>query len=186
LGFLWYYFLSEFKMAAAVAADKNVVGLLNGLARRQFFGESEITDSFLHGELFPDLSDEEFETMLGKYELLLRNIVASDMDYNQLEAFLTSQTKKREGTLKVDQAAAFMKFWKSQKNKIHDSLVQKASWNNKFKDVSWRIDLKTQARHIDQINTPVAIIEMQIENASTRHNDKNGEKVRFQKEMGKD
>ncbi|XP_031550135.1 COMM domain-containing protein 1-like [Actinia tenebrosa] len=163
-------------MAAAVSADKNVVGLLNGLAKRQFFGESEITDSFLKVELFPDLTDEEFEAMLGKYELLLRNIVASDMDFNQLEAFLTSQTKKREGALKLEQAAAFMKFWKSQKTKIHDSLVQKASWNNKLKDVSWRIDLKTQARSIEQINTPVAIVEMQVENAATRHNGKNGNK----------
>jgi len=152
---------------ASVSADKNVLGLLNGLARRQYFGETEITDTFLHGELFPDLSDEEFEATLKKYENIMRNIVASDMDFNQLEAFLQSQTKKREGALPLEQAAAFMKFWRSQKNKIHDSLVQKALWGNQLKDVSWRIDLKSQARRVEQINTPVAVVEMQIENKTT-------------------
>ena len=149
------------------AADKNVVGLLNGLARREYFGESEITDEFLHQELFSDLDKEQFDAMLKRYENLLRNIVSADMDFNQLEAFLTSQMRRKQGSLTQEQAAAFLKFWKSQKVKIHDVMVQKSSWNNKLKDVSWRIDLKSQGRHLQQINTPVAIVEMQLENRST-------------------
>ena len=155
------------------AADKNVVGLLNGIARREYFGESEITDDFLHHELFSDLSEEQFSAMLKKYENLMRNIVSADMDFNQLEAFLTSQMKRKQGALTQEQAAAFLKFWKSQKTKIHDALVQKSSWNNKLKDINWRIDLKSQARHLQQINTPVAIVEMQVEKRSTES------KVRF-------
>lgn len=157
-------FPSKSKMAAA---DKNVVGLLNGIARREYFGESEITDDFLHQELFSDLSEEQFDAMLKRYEALMRSIVSADMDFNQLEAFLTSQMKRKQGSLTQEQAAAFLKFWKSQKVKIHDVLVQKSSWNNKLKDVNWRIDLKSQARHLEQINTPVAIVEMQVEKRST-------------------
>ena len=149
------------------AADKNVVGLLNGLARREYFGESEITDEFLHQELFSDLEKEQFVAMLKRYENLMRNIVSADMDFNQLEAFLTSQMRRKQGSLTQEQAAAFLKFWKSQKVKIHDVMVQKSSWNNKLKDVSWRIDLKSQGRHLQQINMPVAIVEMQLENRST-------------------
>lgn len=155
------------------AADKNVVGLLNGLARREYFGEAEITDEFLHQELFSDLDKEQFDAMLKRYENLMRNIVSADMDFNQLEAFLTSQTRRKQGSLTQEQAAAFLKFWKSQKVKIHDVLVQKSSWNNKLKDVSWRIDLKSQGRHLQQINTPVAIVEMQLEKRSS------GSKVRY-------
>ena len=154
----------EPKMAAA---DKNVVGLLNGIARREYFGESDITDEFLHQELFPDLSAEQFDALLKRYETLTRNIVSADMDYNQLEAFLTSQMKRKQGSLTQEQAAAFLKFWKSQKVKIHDVLVQRSSWNNKLKDISWRIDLKSQGRHLEQINSPVAIVEMQIEKRGT-------------------
>ncbi|XP_015778782.1 PREDICTED: COMM domain-containing protein 1-like [Acropora digitifera] len=149
------------------AADKNVVGLLNGIARREYFGESDITDEFLHQELFPDLSAEQFDAILKRYETLTRNIVSADMDYNQLEAFLTSQMKRKQGSLTQEQAAAFLKFWKSQKVKIHDVLVQRSSWNNKLKDISWRIDLKSQGRHLEQINSPVAIVEMQIEKRGT-------------------
>ena len=149
------------------SADKNVVGLLNGLARREYFGESEITDDFLHQELFSDLPREQFNATLKRYELLMRNIVSADMDFNQLEAFLTSQTKRKEGALTQSQAAAFMKFWKSQKVKIHDVLVQRSSWNNRLKDTSWRIDLKSQGRYLQHINTPVAIVEMQLENRAT-------------------
>ena len=152
---------------ATATADKNVVGLLNGIARREYFGESEITDEFLHQELFPDLSEDQFDVMLKRYETLMRNIVSADMDFNQLEAFLTSQMKRKQGSLTQEQAAAFLKFWKSQKIKIHDILVQKSSWNNKLKDINWRIDLKSQARQLQQINTPVAIVEMQIEKRST-------------------
>jgi len=150
-------------------ADKNVVGLLNGLARREYFGETEITDEFLHQELFSDLDKEQFDAMLKRYENLMRNIVSGDMDFNQLEAFLTSQMRRKQGSLTQEQAAAFLKFWKSQKVKIHDVMVQKSSWNNKLKDVSWRIDLKSQGRHLQQINTPVAIVEMQLENRSTEN-----------------
>lgn len=155
------------------AADKNVVALLNGVARRDYFGESEITDKFLHQELFADLPEEQFQSMLKKYVTLMRNIVSADMDFNQLEAFLTSQMKRKQGALTQEQAAAFLKFWKSQKIKIHDVLVQKSSWNNKLKDINWRIDLKSQARHLQQINTPVAIVEMQVEKRPTEN------KVRF-------
>ena len=154
------------KMAAA---DKNVVALLNGIARRDYFGESEITNEFLHQELFADLEEEQFQSMLKKYETLMRNIVSADMDFNQLEAFLTSQMKRKQGALTQGQAAAFLKFWKSQKTKIHDVLVQKSSWNNKLKDINWRIDLKSQARHLQQINTPVAIVEMQVEKRTTEN-----------------
>lgn len=152
------------KMATA---DKNVVGLLNGLARRNFFSESDITDEFLHQELFPDLSQEQFAAMLKKFDSLMRNLVSADMDFNQLEALLTSQMKKKEGALTQEQAAAFMKFWKSQKSKIHDVVVQKCCWNNHLKGLGWRVDVKTQARSVQQLNTPVAIVEMQIESRNS-------------------
>jgi adenine deaminase len=146
------------------AADKNFVGLLNGLARRTYFAEEDITDDFLKQELYPDLSQEEFDALHKKCDALMKNIVAADMDFNQLEAFLTSQRKKRQGAITEGQSAAIVKFWKSQKSKIHDVLVDKSRWNNKLKDLSWRIDFKSQARHVSQLNTPVAIVEMKFQN----------------------
>ena len=42
-------------------------------------------------------------------------------------------------------------------------------WGHRLKGLSWRIDVKTKARHIDQLNQPTAIMEMQL---SKEGNDK--------------
>lgn len=84
------------------------------------------------------------------------------MDSNQLEAFLTAQTKK-PGGITTDHAIIIAKFWKNQRAKIHESLINQSKWENSLKNISWRIDLKTQSRHIDQMNSPVAIVEMELE-----------------------
>lgn len=86
------------------------------------------------------------------------------MDFNQLEAFLTSQMKRREAAMTEEEASAYRKFWKVHKNKIHDTLVSKTNWNNSLKQVSWRIDVKSQSKSAENINEPSAIVELQIEN----------------------
>ncbi|KAM6272243.1 COMM domain-containing protein 1 isoform 2-T2 [Spheniscus humboldti] len=94
------------------------------------------------------------------------------MDLNQLEAFLTAQTKK-QGGITSDQAAVIAKFWKNHRIKIHESLINQSRWDNVLKNMNWRVDLKSQSRHIDQINTPVAIVEMEL--------GKNGQETRMSK-----
>ncbi|XP_030346652.1 COMM domain-containing protein 1 isoform X2 [Strigops habroptila] len=94
-------------------------------------------------------------------EQAVRSIASADMDLNQLEAFLTAQTKK-QGGITSDQAAVIAKFWKNHRMKIHESLIDQSRWDNVLKNMNWRVDLKSQSRHIDQINTPVAIVEMEL------------------------
>lgn len=89
-------------------------------------------------------------------------MVSADMDFNQSEAYLTSQMKKREGAITEEQANALRKFWKTHKNKIHEAVISRTTWNNTIKQMSWRIDIKSQSRHVDQINAPTAIMELQI------------------------
>lgn len=83
------------------------------------------------------------------------------MDLNQLEAFLTAQTKK-QGGITAEQAAVIAKFWKNHRTQIHESLISQSRWDHGLKNMNWRVDLKSQLRHIDQINTPVAIVEMEL------------------------
>lgn len=104
---------------------------------------------------------------------VFQSMASSNMDLNQLEFFLNSQTQKKEGGITEDQAKVYMKFWKSHRNKIHESIVARSTWNNHLKSMNWRIDVKTKARHLEQINTPTAIIEMQIESGE----DTNSQKV---------
>ncbi|NXB78828.1 COMD1 protein, partial [Donacobius atricapilla] len=89
------------------------------------------------------------------------SIASADMDLNQLEAFLTAQTKK-QGGITSDQAAVIAKFWKNHRPQIHESLISQSRWDHVLRNMNWRVDLKSQLRHVDQINTPVAIVEMEL------------------------
>lgn len=121
--------------------NKSSLGLLNGIAKRDYYNEAGITNEFLHEQLYPDLPEEEFTTLLGKYESLLRNIVYSNMDLKQLDAFLTSQKRKMPDFLSDDQTANITKFWKLNRQKIHDVIVDRSSWNNQMRSMQWRIDI---------------------------------------------
>ncbi|XP_033734449.1 COMM domain-containing protein 1-like [Pecten maximus] len=161
---------------------KNTIALLNGLARRTYYKEDEITDEFLKSQIYPEMSDEDFNRLVSRFSGLMKNMVSADMDFNQLEAFVVSQTKRREGALTEDQANALRRFWRSHKNKIHDSLVVNTNWNNSLKQVSWRIDVKSQSKNVDQINEPTAIMELQLQGGG---NTKNTEVVQFEMDENK-
>ena len=45
---------------------KNFLALLNGIAKRSYYGETEITDELLKSELFPNISDEAFNALLTR------------------------------------------------------------------------------------------------------------------------
>ncbi|NP_001089453.1 copper metabolism domain containing 1 L homeolog [Xenopus laevis] len=147
-------------MADAEGA-KRLTGLLNGIAQSSYYGNADITEELLKSELYPDLPADQFRALLEKMRGLLKSIVSADMDINQIDAFLTAQAKK-QGGITTEQAAVIAKFWKNHKRKIRESVVSQSRLENNLKSMNWRIDLKSQSRHTDQENSPVAIVEMEI------------------------
>ncbi|XP_050405916.1 COMM domain-containing protein 1 [Patella vulgata] len=162
---------------------KSLSALLNGLTRRIYYGEEELTDEFLKNEIYPNLTEEEFEHLVNRTIHLMKNMVSADMDMTQLEMFLTAQMKKREGAMTEQQANIYRKFWKTHKTKIHDKIVAQTMWGNTLQKVSWRIDLKSQARRSEDINTSSAIMELQI--GEHQNKDKLTEVVRFEMDEDK-
>ncbi|CAI8013435.1 COMM domain-containing protein 1 [Geodia barretti] len=166
------------KMADTTAVvDKALLGFLNGICKRQFFGEEDISDEFLREDVLGGMAEEEYAALLKRYASILNSLASTDMDFNQLSAFLQSQMKKRQGALTESEAATVTRFWKSQKTKVHEQLVKKSVWGDRLKQVSWRVDVKTKSRHIDQINTPTGIIELQL---GKEDSEKPEEVVRFE------
>ena len=55
-----------------MSEDRNLLGLLNGVARHDYYKEDEITDEFLKNELYPDMGETEFETLVHKTRGLLK------------------------------------------------------------------------------------------------------------------
>uniref|UniRef100_UPI00398F38A0 COMM domain-containing protein 1 isoform X2 n=1 Tax=Pristiophorus japonicus TaxID=55135 RepID=UPI00398F38A0 len=145
----------------AEQGGKALSGLLGGLAQLTYYRNPGITEQLLKDQLFPDLPHHDFRVLLEKMTGILRSITSADMDFNQLEAFLTAQTKKQKG-ITPEQAVVITKFWKNHKVKIRESLINQSKWENCLRNLSWRVDLKTQSRRLDQINTPVAIIELEL------------------------
>ncbi|XP_038250754.1 COMM domain-containing protein 1 isoform X2 [Dermochelys coriacea] len=141
--------------------SKALSGLLSGIAQAAYYGHAGITEELLRGQLYPEAAPHEFRALLAKMSGVLKSVASADMDLNQLEAFLTAQTKK-QGGITADQAAVIANFWKNHRTKIRESLINQSRWDNTLKNMNWRVDLKSQSRHIDQINTPVAIVEMEL------------------------
>uniref|UniRef100_A0A3B4WLT2 Copper metabolism (Murr1) domain containing 1 n=1 Tax=Seriola lalandi dorsalis TaxID=1841481 RepID=A0A3B4WLT2_SERLL len=107
-------------MADAEAA-KSLSGLLNGIAQKVYYNNSEITEQLLKRELFPELPQDAFTALHDKMRGLIKSIATADMDHAQLEAFLTAQTRKQgSGGVNAEQAAALSRFWKSQRVRVRE------------------------------------------------------------------
>lgn len=51
---------------------KTLVALLNGITKRTYYGEEEITNEFLKSEIYPNMSDDEFNSLIAKCASLLK------------------------------------------------------------------------------------------------------------------
>lgn len=113
--------------------DKTLLAFLNGLSRRQYFGEDQFSDQFLREEILGNIDVEseklgklwlnypiafinkhmtvllsliynwlqlnlliDYMGMLKRFQTIITTMASGDMDYAQLDAFLTSQMKKRQ------------------------------------------------------------------------------------------
>ncbi|XP_042255265.1 COMM domain-containing protein 1 [Thunnus albacares] len=148
---------------ADVEAAKSLSGLLNGIAQKVYYNNTEITEELLKHELYPELSHEEFKALHEKMKGLLKSIATADMDHAQLEAFLTAQTKKQGGGVTAEQAAALSRFWKSQRVRVRESLLAQSRWEPGLRGLSWRVDLQTAASRGDAAHSgPVALMELEL------------------------
>ncbi|XP_075059979.1 COMM domain-containing protein 1 isoform X2 [Mixophyes fleayi] len=151
----------RFAVMADAESTKALSGLLNGIAQSLYYGNTEITEELLKRELYLELPLDEFRALHNKMQGIIKSIVSADMDINQIDAFLTAQTKK-QGGITAEQSLVIAKFWKNHKKKIRESVISHTRWENTLKSLKWRIDLKSQSRHTDQVNSSAAIVEMEI------------------------
>ncbi|KAM8878063.1 COMM domain-containing protein 1 isoform 2-T2 [Spinachia spinachia] len=149
---------------ADVDAAKSLSGLLNGIARTLYYGESDVTEELLRRELYAHLSHEEFCALHERMRGLVKSIATADMDHAQLEAFLTAQTRRQGGGgVTADQAAALSRFWKSQRVRVRESLLAQSRWEPGLRGLSWRVDLRTAAgRGEEDPGGPVALMELEL------------------------
>lgn len=149
---------------ADAESTKSLSGLLNGIAQKVYYNNSEITEELLKHELYPEVAPEEFKALHEKMKGLLKSIATADMDHAQLEAFLTAQTRRQGGGgVTAEQAAALSRFWKSQRVRVRESLLAQSRWEPGLRGVSWRVDLQTAAGRGDAAHGgPLALMELEL------------------------
>ena len=94
-------------------------------------------------------------------------MASSDMDQNQAETFLVSQTKKRDGGITEQQAKVLLQIWKMHRTRVHESVLRSCVWNSRLRNISWRIDVKSRSRTVEQLNAATAVVELELENSDT-------------------
>jgi len=92
-------------------------------------------------------------------------MAASDMDQNQAETFLVSQTKKRDGGITEQQSKVLLQCWKTHRARVHETVLRSCVWNNRLRNVNWRIDVKSRSRSTEQLNTATAVVELELESS---------------------
>lgn len=138
---------------------------LNGLMKREYEGDNTITAEYLKEAIFSDFSEVTVEKITEMYNYMKELIALAaheDYDPSQIDTFL----KLKKTALTQTQKEAFSKFWRSHRARIHDVVCQRATWDNTFDRVAWRIDVKTRTKESlaegRELNEPVAIYELHI------------------------
>ncbi|KAI0243023.1 hypothetical protein LSAT2_009229 [Lamellibrachia satsuma] len=75
---------------------KSFLVLVNGLTRHDYYNDTEITDEFLHNELYPNLPDDEFMRLIQKARGITNSLAVTAMDLSQAETFLETQMKRKK------------------------------------------------------------------------------------------
>jgi len=144
----------------ATKNPKLFAALLNGVLKKEFEKDPEITDEFLKQEIFKDASDvtlEDVTRLVGDISEALKTAASNDWESTDLETYL------KKSKFANEQQEIISKFWKVQKQKIHDLLVKNSIWNDSLNKMSWRIDSKTKSRRVPEMNDELtAIVELVV------------------------
>eukprot|EP01116_Phalansterium_solitarium_P004272 TRINITY_DN15232_c0_g1_i1.p1 TRINITY_DN15232_c0_g1~~TRINITY_DN15232_c0_g1_i1.p1 ORF type:complete len:203 (-),score=31.67 TRINITY_DN15232_c0_g1_i1:82-657(-) len=141
-------------------APKILGALLNGVVKKVFDRDPEVTTVFLHEQLYadkPEITVEVVEREVAIVKDILLKAGFEDFDLTQFETFL------KQTSLTAGQQEAFARFWRTQKPKIHDALVRDVSWADTLSRLQWRIDSKSKSKNVDDLNNELtAVVELSI------------------------
>lgn len=136
---------------------KQVHALANGLIKRRFYGE-DLTTNYLKEQIFAasKMSDQAIMNCINTLDKTLQQAAAENWLPTNLEKYLQTTNCAEV------HVAALLKLWSGEHDKVHQTLVQKSSWNASLSNVAWRIDVKNNSKHAPEVNQPTAIMQMRI------------------------
>uniref|UniRef100_A0A7S4NYB1 COMM domain-containing protein 1 n=1 Tax=Paramoeba aestuarina TaxID=180227 RepID=A0A7S4NYB1_9EUKA len=133
--------------------------MLTGVLRRTYEDDQDMTVEFFMENIFAgqEVGAEEVAKMSTLCEKVLRKAGSMDWDPAKLEAAIENM-----GFSEV-QKGVFVHFWKNNKAKIHNIVLEKSNWNQHLSSVEWRLDMKTTSRKESDVNEPTAIVQLNFQ-----------------------
>lgn len=153
--------------------------LLNGVFKRLFESNELITPTYLKEQVFQrsDTTVEEIARACDLVARLLRQCSVENYDPARLEGMLQ---KTQFSQVQQD---CILKFWRNNKSKVHEKNVASCNWQSSLKGLAWRLDVKSKARHVENLNDVSAIVELTVgksEALSTSEDPQTPSVVRFE------
>jgi len=139
--------------------------LLQGLVKRNYFGEQIYSNEALLESLFGVSSSEvgdrgDLVAEIESFETLLRAAGEGNWDDIKMEEIVTAQLARASPLFSAEQGQILIAFWSAEREKIHSALVKVSTWNRQFQDIAWRVDVKAVSKAHPELNEPVVFFEL--------------------------
>ncbi|KAL6051977.1 hypothetical protein QOT17_018841 [Balamuthia mandrillaris] len=130
--------------------------LLTGVLKFNYEGNQAITPQLLKEQVFrnAEVSEEEIEEMFQRCTEFLKKCEYNNWQITQLESAL------QKSTFTPLQQEMLSKFWRANRAQILKTTRERVTWNNRLSKLSYRIDVKTKAKNVAEVNEPVALVEL--------------------------
>jgi len=133
--------------------------VLNGVVKRTFDNDEQITPSFIKEQVFPQHEDVSVDDVTAMFERCV-SLIGESAYHNRQPAQLQQVLKKSD--FSATQQEIIVRFWNLNKDKLHAKVRKNAMWGPGLHKFAWRIDVKSKARAISEMNEPVAIVELTL------------------------
>ena len=140
-------------MSSLSLSPRHLFGLLKALNERLFGDNKELTNELLVEQLSCSSSE------ITVIESLLKTAGENAWGVDSLSTHLAT-TLSSELALTEDQVTVIVKFWKDNKEKIANVLQSRSCFNNKYENLSWRVDMKVASSKYSDINEPTGFFEL--------------------------
>uniref|UniRef100_A0A7S0F5S7 COMM domain-containing protein n=1 Tax=Hanusia phi TaxID=3032 RepID=A0A7S0F5S7_9CRYP len=76
----------------------------------------------------------------------------------------------KEQDLSEEVSETLLNVWRRNESKIREEAKKKSFWGNSLKRLSWRVDVSTKSRYVEDLNEPCAIMELNMSNSGDGEN----------------
>ncbi|EFA80769.1 COMM domain-containing protein 1 [Heterostelium album PN500] len=158
---------------------KQFQSLLGFLLKREYEKDESLSSlSSLQEMIFSgsDLTEEFILSTYNKCINIIERASYSDVDLTAFESLI------KDNDFTQQQQEGLTKFWKTNKKKIHDIVNRRTRFNNSLDKMSWRLDLKTKSKDVEEMNEPTAIVELDLTKnlRSSTEKKQQQQKIRFE------